>query len=74
MNWQVWLQGLGAAAINGAATAGAQAASSGHVNTATAVTAGIGALLGALLYLAESPIKPASTNVQAMPPVIPPVK
>ena len=70
MNWKAWLQGLAAAAINGSASAAAQAVAGGHVNTGTGVTAGIGALLGAILYLAESPIKPAST----IPPVIPPVK
>jgi len=62
MNWQVWLQGLAAAAIGGAATGATQAVSTtGKVNVGTAIVAGAGALVTVLAYLAKSPLarKPA---------------
>lgn len=58
MNWKVWLQGLAAAAIGGAATGTTQVMSTtGSVNKGTAVVAGIGALIGALGYLVKSPLQ-----------------
>jgi hypothetical protein len=57
MNWKVWLQGLGAAAIGGAATSATQVLSTtGTVNKGTALMGGIGALVGVAGYLAKSPI------------------
>jgi hypothetical protein len=57
MNWELWLKGLAAAAIGGAATGATQAvSSSGTVNVQTAVTAAAGALVTVLAYLAKSPL------------------
>lgn len=57
MNWELWLKGLAAAAIGGAATGATQAlASSGTVNLQTAVTTAAGALVTVLAYLAKSPL------------------
>lgn len=61
MNWKTWLQGLAAAAISGAATAATQSLSQdGKVSTGTAAVGGIGALVGALMYLVKSPLTPAA--------------
>lgn len=57
MNWGVWLRGLAAAAIGGAATGTTQAVTaSGTVNTTTAITAASGALVTVLAYLMKSPL------------------
>ena len=57
MNWELWLKGLAAAAVGGAATGATQAvSSSGTVNVQTAVTAAAGALVTVLAYLAKSPL------------------
>ena len=57
MNWELWLKGLAAAALGGAATGATQALSaSGTVNVQTAVTAAAGALMTVLGYLAKSPL------------------
>jgi hypothetical protein len=57
MNWKLWLKGLAAAAIGGAATGATHAlAGSGTVNSATGITAAAGALVTALAYLAKSPL------------------
>lgn len=57
MNWELWLKGLAAAAIGGAATGATQAiSSSGAVNVQTAVTAAAGALVTVLAYLTKSPL------------------
>lgn len=57
MNWKLWLKGLAAAAIGGAATGATHAlAGSGTVNSATGLTAAAGALVTVLAYLAKSPM------------------
>jgi hypothetical protein len=57
MNWALWLKGLAAAAIGGAATGATQAiSSSGSVSGQTGVTAAAGALVTVLAYLAKSPL------------------
>ena len=57
MNWALWLKGLAAAAIGGAATGATQAiTSSGTVSVQTGVTAAAGALVTVLAYLAKSPL------------------
>lgn len=59
MNWKLWLEGLGFAALNGGAGGAIQSVTNGgHINTGTAVAAGIGALLGAIAYLKQ----PANNN------------
>ena len=56
-NWQVWLQGLGAAALGGAGAGFTQAvtANGGKINTATGISAGVGAIFTAVAYLMHSP-------------------
>ena len=57
MNWKLWLKGLAAAAIGGAASGATQALSAdGTVNSATGMTAAAGALVTVLAYLAKSPL------------------
>jgi hypothetical protein len=57
MNWELWLKGLAAAAIGGAATGATQALSAnGAVGQSTAVTAAAGALATVLAYLMKSPL------------------
>lgn len=57
MNWQLWLKGLAAAAVGGAATGATHAVStSGGVNQGTAITAAAGALVTVLAYLLKSPL------------------
>lgn len=52
-NWKLWLEGLGAAALSGAATGASQAVGSGHVNKGTGIAALIGAILGVSTYLKQ---------------------
>ena len=57
MNWKLWLKGLAAAAIGGAATGATNAlSSSGTVDAKTGLTAAAGALVTVLAYLAKSPV------------------
>jgi len=57
MTWQLWLKGLAAAALGGAATGVTQAVSTnGNVDVNTAATAAAGALVTVLAYLAKSPL------------------
>ena len=56
MTWKVWLQGLAAAAVGGAATGGTQALSSGVSLKGTGMAAAAGALVTVLAYLAKSPL------------------
>lgn len=57
MNWKVWLKGLFAASVGGAAAGVTQVASTtGTVNKGTGAVAGVGALLSAAAYLLKSPI------------------
>ena len=56
MNWTVWLKGLAAAVVGGAASGAVTALGSGQLNHGTAVTAAIGALTTALAYLTKSPL------------------
>lgn len=73
MSWEVWLKGLAAAAIGGAATGATHALStSGTVNVTTAITAAAGALVTVLAYLAKSPL--AGQVPPAPPDAAPPVK
>ena len=66
MNWQLWLKGLAAAVVGGAATGATQAVStSGTVNQTTAITAAAGALVTVLAYLLKSPL-----GAQAPQPVV----
>ena len=60
MNWKLFLEALGSAAINGAAGGATQAIATGggHVNTGTAISAGIGALFGILTYLKQPAFAP----------------
>jgi hypothetical protein len=68
MNWKLWLKGLAAAAIGGAASGATQALSTdGGVNTTTGLTAAAGALVTVLAYLAKSPLggQPAAPAASA---------
>ena len=57
MDWKLWLKGLAAAAIGGAASGATQALSSnGVVDSATGATALAGALVTVLAYLSKSPL------------------
>ena len=63
MNWKVWLKGLAAAAIGGAASGATQALSTnGTVNAGTGMTAAAGALVTVLAYLAKSPLGGAALD------------
>ena len=63
MNWQLFFEGLAAAAINGFVVSAAQASTSGHINKGTAVAGGIGALVGVAQYLKQ----PATSNSSTSP-------
>lgn len=67
MNWKLWLRGLAAAAIGGAATGATQALSTGGgaVNSTTALTSVAGALVTVLAYLAKSPLGAAASAAPA---------
>jgi len=65
MNWTIWLKGLAAVAIGGAAAGAANALQYGQLNRTTAVTAGIGALTTVIAYLLKSPV--GSTPAAAQP-------
>lgn len=57
MNWKLWLKGLAAAAIGGAASGATQALSAnGTIDSATGMTAAAGALVTVLAYLTKSPL------------------
>lgn len=57
MNWKVFLQGLAAAAIGGAAAGATQAIStSGNIGKDTGAVAGAGALVAVLAFLKQSPL------------------
>ena len=57
MNWKAWLQGLAAAAVTAAASGATQViTTTGKVTTGTAVLGGVSGLVGALLYLMQSPL------------------
>jgi hypothetical protein len=72
MNWQLWLKGLAAAVVGGAATGATHSVSTtGTVNQGTAITAAAGALVTVLAYLMKSPLvaqAPPFPNVPAPPP------
>ena len=63
MNWKLWLKGLAAAALGGAATGATHAlsANGGAVTSATAMTSAAGALVTVLAYLAQSPLGAPAT-------------
>jgi len=66
MDWKVWLKGLAAAAVGGAASGATQAISTkGAVNVGTAVTAAAGALVTVLAYLVKSPLGGTTQPVPA---------
>ncbi|HUP03022.1 MAG TPA: hypothetical protein VMU19_03470 [Bryobacteraceae bacterium] len=67
MNWTVWLKGLAAAAVGGAASGAVTALSAGQLNQNTAVTAAIGALTTVLAYLTKSPLAPRNDPAPAPP-------
>lgn len=56
MNWKLWLKGLAAVAIGGAATGATNVLGTGQLNKNVAVTAAIGALSTVLAYLVKSPL------------------
>jgi hypothetical protein len=62
MNWILWLKGLAAVAIGGAATGAATALSTGQLDKNAAITAGIGALSTVLAYLVKSPLVPSASQ------------
>ncbi|HLK49449.1 MAG TPA: hypothetical protein VKT49_15010 [Bryobacteraceae bacterium] len=67
MNWKLWLKGLAAAAIGGAASGATQALSTkGTVDSTTGMTAAAGALVTVIAYLAKSPL---GGQTVAAPPV-----
>jgi hypothetical protein len=64
MTWKLWLQGLAAAAIGGAASGATQIiGSTGTVTKMTGAAAGVGAVFTVLAYLVKSPL--------SMPPAPP---
>lgn len=70
MNWKVWLKGLAAAAIGGAASGATQALSNhANIDSSTGMTAAAGALVTVLAYLVKSPL--AGQTAQPAPPVQP---
>lgn len=62
MTWSVWLKGLAAAAIGGAASGTVSAVSGGQLNQNTAIAAAIGALTTVLAYLTKSPLTTAQAG------------
>ena len=70
MNWTIWLKGLAAAAIGGAASGAVTALGAGQVNQTTAVTAAIGALSTVLAYLTKSPLAAPPQNTAAPAPPV----
>jgi len=70
MNWELWLKGLAAAAIGGAATGATHALSAnGAVDQSTAMTAAAGALATVLAYLMKSPLAGQSAPQDPSQPV-----
>ena len=69
MNWRLWVRGLAAAAIGGAATGATHALSTsgGAINTGTAITSAAGALVTVLAYLAKSPLGAPPEDIPAAP-------
>jgi hypothetical protein len=65
MNWIVWLKGLAAVVIGGAAAGASNALGNGQLNLNTAITAGLAALTTAIAYLLKSPL--GATPVAAQP-------
>jgi NCAIR mutase (PurE)-related protein len=65
----MWLKGLAAVAIGGAATGVANAIGYGQLNKNVAVTAGVGALSTVVAYLIKSPVvaPPAGEQEQCSP-------
>ena len=72
MNWTIWLKGLAAVAIGGAAAGAANALGQGQLSRTTAVTAGIGALTTAIAYLLKSPVGAPSPGAPPVAPQAPP--
>jgi hypothetical protein len=75
MEWTLWLKGLAAVAIGGAATGATAVLSAGQLNKNVGITAAIGALSTVLAYLVKSPIAPDSGSTgatAAAPPAQPP--
>jgi len=67
MNWKLWLKGLAAAAIGGAATGATHALSTnGTVNATTGITAAAGALVTVLAYLTKSPLAGETAGAEEM--------
>ncbi len=69
MNWKLWAQGLAAAAIGGAGGGFTQAVTTngGHINGATGICAGVGALLTAVAYILKSPLTGTAPAAPAAP-------
>lgn len=70
MNWKLWLEGLGAAALSGAVTGATQAVSAGQIGKGTGIAAAVGALLGVGVYLKQPAFATPPPVIQ--PPVDPP--
>ncbi len=62
MNWKMWLKGLAAVAIGGAATGAASALGNGQLNRNAVLTAGLGALSTVVAYLLKSPLANAASD------------
>jgi hypothetical protein len=71
MNWTIWLKGLAAVAIGGAAAGAANALGQGQLNRTTAITAGIGALTTVIAYLLKSPASAIPAVAQPAAPQAP---
>lgn len=67
MNWKLFLHGLAAAGVGGAATGAAQASQNGATLKATGLTAAAGGIVSVLAYFLQSPLFKG-----AQPPVAPP--
>jgi hypothetical protein len=68
MNWKLWIKGLAAVAIGGAASGAAEALGKGQLNKVTAVTAGVGALTTMIAYLLKSPVSASPAVEQPAQP------
>jgi hypothetical protein len=68
MNWKLWLKGLAAVAVGGAAAGATGALGNGQLNRNTAITAGIGAITTVIAYLLKSPLSATPDGAQSVAP------
>ncbi len=71
MTWKMWLKGLAAVAIGGAATGVANAIGYGQLNKNVAMTAGVGALSTVVAYLIKSPVATSPGEQEQRSPASP---